>query len=125
MNENIFKFAMKNHFTFPSSKGIKITEELFDFSVKELDGIYKTLNRQLKAAEEDSLLATKSKEDEIVAMKIAIIKEIVEDKQREIIANQEAQNNAKHNQAIMEIIAKKERANLENMSIEELKALMK
>lgn len=122
--ENIFKYAMANHLTFPSRKGQKITEELFDFSIEELDAIYKTLNRQMKDAEEDSLLAKRTKDDDILAVKIAIIKEIVADKQNRIIANQTAKEKAEHNQAIMEIIARKKQANLENMTIEELEAMI-
>ena len=54
-----------------------------DLSVTELDKIFKTLNKQAKTAQEESLLETKTKEDETIENQIAIVRHIVSVKQKE------------------------------------------
>ena len=74
--ENIFEYATRNKVSFPY-KGNVWVEDLWDLSVTELDKVFKTLNSQRKQSQEESLLNTKSKEDEIVDVQIAIVKHIV------------------------------------------------
>ena len=66
---NMFEFAVRNKVRFPF-KGLITVEDLWDLSVRELDNIFKTLNAQMKKSEEESLLATKSKEDETLSVQI-------------------------------------------------------
>ena len=69
---NIFEYATKNKLRF-EYKGSISTEDLWTLSVTELDKIYKILNKKKKVeAEEESLLSTKTKEDEELEVQIAI-----------------------------------------------------
>ena len=59
-------------------KGLCTVEDLWDISLESLDRIFKDLNIKLKTQKEESLLETRSKEDEILDLKISIVKHIVE-----------------------------------------------
>ena len=79
---NIFEVATRGKYRFPY-KGQITVEDLWDLSVTQLDSIFKTLNAQYKQSKEESLLETKSKEDEVLDTQIAIVKHIVAVKQQE------------------------------------------
>ena len=120
---NIFEYAVRNKVRFPF-KGIISVEDLWDLSLTNLDSIYKTLNKQVKQSEEESLLATKTSVDTELEVQIAIIKHIVsvkleEQETREKIAAKRAQK-----QKIMSIIATKEDEALHNSSVDDLKKML-
>lgn len=77
-------------------------------------------NAEAKKSEEESLLNTKSKEDEEISNKIEIVKYIVSVKLDEKKKREDAKKNAEMRQRLLEIKAKRQDAALENMSDEEL-----
>lgn len=85
-----------------------------------LDSVFKTLNAEAKKSEEESLLNTKSKEDEEISNKIEIVKYIVGVKLDEKKKREDAKKNAEMRQRLLEIKAKRQDAALENMSDEDL-----
>ena len=122
-NINIFKYAFQNKLRFPF-KGQIQTEDLFDLSMENLDAVYKALSKIAKSEEEESLLSTKTKEDEEIKIKMAIVKEIFSDKQAEASARLLVAETKAKNQKITAIIARKKEADLENKSIDELEAML-
>lgn len=123
MNTNIFKNATKKKYRF-NFRGVCTVEDLWDLSVENLDMIYKSLKKQQKENDGESLLTTVTKEDKALAEKIEIVKEIVVDK---LAAAEKARNAAKkraENQRILEIIADKKDETLKEKSIEELQAML-
>ena len=72
-----------------------------------------------------SLLHTKSKEAELLTVKIDIVKYIVTVKLEEVKAREAAMEQKKYRQRIAEIIAEKKDEQLKNLSIEELEKLIK
>ena len=76
MEKNLFEIATRNRYRF-NYKGVMTVEDLWSLRVEDLDAIFKMLNRQKKTADEDSLLATKSAEDQDLANKIDIVRYIV------------------------------------------------
>ena len=94
--------------------------DLWTLSLTNLDSVFKTLNAEVKKTEEESLLHTKSKEDEELSEKIEIVKYIVGVKLEEIKAREDAKKNKEMKQRLLEIKAKRQDAALENMSDEEL-----
>ena len=123
MNTNIFKNATKKKYRF-NFRGVCTVEDLQDLSVENLDTIYKSLKKQQKENDGESLLTTVTKEDKALAEKIEIVKEIVVDK---LAAAEKARNAAKkraENQRILEIIADKKDETLKEKSIEELQAML-
>lgn len=124
MSKNeMFVTATRNKFRFPFRGQISV-EDLWDLSVGNLDSVYKTLNSQVKKAKEESLLNTKSREDEIIEMQIEIVKYIVSVKQDEAAKKVAAKEKKARKQRILEVLAAKEDADLQNKSPEELQAML-
>lgn len=120
---DLFKIAAKKKYRF-NYKGVISVEDLWDLDVEALDSIYKNLKKQQKTSQEESLLETVSKEDKEINNKIEIIKTIVNDK---LAAKEKAIKAAEkriHNQRILEIMADKKDAALQEKSIEELQSML-
>ncbi len=120
---NIFEMATRGKYRFPY-KGQIAVEDLWDLSVTALDSIFKTLNSQAKAAKEESLLESKSAEDEILDSQIAIVKYIVSVKQEEANERSKAKERKEQKQKIMAIMASKQEETLNGKSIEELQKML-
>ena len=97
---------------------------MWDLSVTELDKIFKTLNKQAKTAQEESLLETKTKEDETIENQIAIVRHIVSVKQKEANDRLKEKERKAQKQRIMEIMADKEDEDLKSKSTEELRKML-
>lgn len=119
MEKNLFEIATRNRYRF-NYKGVMTVEDLWSLRVEDLDAIFKMLNRQKKTADEDSLLATKSAEDQDLANKIDIVRYIVSVKLAEAADRVSATEKKAQRDKIMEIVAKKKDKALEDMGIEDL-----
>ena len=119
----MFEIATRTKMRFPF-RGMISVEDLWDLSVKDLDSIFKTLNTQVKKSQEESLLATKSKEDETLAVQIEIVKHIVKTKLDEAETAKQSKELKEKKQKIMEMIAEKKDEALRNASVEELQAML-
>ena len=64
-NKNLFEVATRKQYRFPY-KGNASVEDLWYLSLTELAAVFKTLNTEAKKNEEESLLNTKSEEDEAI-----------------------------------------------------------
>ena len=118
-NNELFINATRNNYQFPF-KGMIDVIDLWDLSLTNLDSVFKTLNAEAKNSEEESLLNTKSREDEEISNKIEIVKYIVGVKLDEKKKREDAKRNAEMRQRLLEIKAKRQDAALENMSDEDL-----
>ena len=121
--EKMFEYAVRNKVRFPF-KGLISVEDLWDLTPTNLDSIYKTLNKQVKQSEEESLLNTKTSIDTELEVQIAIVKHIVSVKLAEQEAREKAVAKKEQKQKIMEIIAAKQDESLHNASVEELQAML-
>lgn len=121
--ENLFEVAVREKYRFPY-RGSIATEDLWDLSVTNLDTVFKALNAQAKQSQEESLLQQRNKEDEVLDRKIEIVKYIVAVKQAEKQAAMDAAEKRAQKQRIMEILANKEDAELQNKSPEELRKML-
>lgn len=118
-NNELFINATRENYQFPFRGMINVID-LWDLSLTNLDSVFKTLNAEVKKSEEESLLNTKSKEDEEISNKIEIVKYIVGVKLDEKKKREDAKKNAEMRQRLLEIKAKRQDAALENMSDEDL-----
>ena len=123
MATNIFEYAVRNKVRFPF-KGMISVEDLWDLSLTNLDSIYKTLNKQIKQSEEESLLDAKANVNTELEVQVAIIKHIVSVKLAEKEAAEKAYAKKEQKQKIMSIIAAKENEELQNNSIDDLKKML-
>ena len=119
----MFEVAVRNKFRFPF-KGVISVEDLWDLSVQQLDGIFKTLKSQEKKAQEESLLNTRTPEDEALKTKIDIIRYIVTVKLDEAKQAEHAKENRDQKQKILGILAEKQDADLRSKTPEELQAML-
>ena len=122
-DEKIFEYAAKHKLRFPY-RGSITTEDLYDLSPADLDRIYKTLAREAKKNEEESLLADKKDEDVDLNVKIDIIKHIVTEKLAAIERAKKAAATKMQAEKIRAIIAEKQDAALKEMSPEELNKML-
>ena len=120
----LFIMATRQKFRFPF-KGMVSVEDLWDMNVRELDSVFKTLNAQVKQGKEESLLATKNKEDSILEAKIEIVKHIVTTKLAEAEAQRIRAEQKEQKNRIKEILADKQDEALRGMSVEEPTAKLK
>lgn len=107
-----------------SFKGLCTVEDLWDLTVEELDSIFKTLNKKLKEQEGESLLETKTSDDEALELKIDIIKHIVNVKQEERRQYMDQSLKASKKKKLLEIIAMKQDEQYKSMSLEDLNKLI-
>lgn len=121
--ENIFEYATRKKMRFPF-KGMISVEDLWDLSLTNLDSIYKTLNKQVKQSEEESLLATKDSVDTYLEVQVAIVKHIVSVKLDEAEKAKKERENKEKEQKIMAILASRGDKELENASDEDLRKML-
>lgn len=116
---NLFEIASRNKTRFPY-KGLIGVEDLWDLSIIQLDSIFKTLNKESKQMEEESLLGVKTQQTQELQDQIAIIKHIVAVKQAENALRLEAKEKAEKKQRLLSVLAKKQDEAIENMSEEDI-----
>lgn len=119
----MFEKAVRLKLRFPH-KGLCTVEDLWDIPLESLDRIFKDLNIKLKTQKEESLLEKRSKEDEILDLKISIVKHIVEVRLAEQKARKELADKLMKKQKVLGIIAEKQDDALRDMSVDELTKLV-
>lgn len=120
---NMFEVATRGKMRFPY-KGMVSVEDLWDLGVSALDSLFKALNSQMKQANEESLLNTKSKADETLDLQIEIVKYIVSVKLAEKEARDKAAAKKEQKQRIMQIMATKQDEALQNASMNDLQKML-
>ncbi len=115
----LFKKASKLKLRFTTSKGLRPAEDLWDFTLEELNTIAKSYNAEIKAAEEEDFLNDAPAVDEVIKLKFEIVKEILTDKKAEKAAKKAEKAKAERKAKLTEEIAKRE-ANLEDKTVDEL-----
>ena len=121
--KNLFEIAAREKYRY-NYRGQISTEDLWDLPVEALDQIFKSLNEAVRKTEEESLLAERPKEDDVLRNKIGIIRYIAAYKLAEKEKARKALENKQKKQQILGIISRKQNEKLENMSMEELKAML-
>jgi|SRR6056297_479629 len=119
MFEKAVRFKLRFNY-----KGICSVEDLWDMPVSALDNVFKKLNKEYKEQKEESLLKTKTKEDEILDLKIEIVKHIVATKVKEKEIRKNMYEEAEKRQKILGIIADKKDKELYDKPVEELEKLI-
>lgn len=123
MTENIFEQATRNKLRFMYRGQISV-EDLWDLRVQDLDNIFKELNARLKTEKEESLLAEKGLDTAELELKVALIRRIVSVKLAEAAERELAAEKARKRARILEILERKQGADLEEKSEEDLKKML-
>lgn len=122
-DKNIFEVAVRNKYRFPFRGQVSV-EDLWDLSVNDLDSVFKVINSQVKQAKEESLLDTKTKEDEVLDMQIEIVKYIVKAKQDEDNVRLQAKAKREQKQKLMSILSEKQETELRGKSADEIQKML-
>lgn len=121
--EKIFEQASRMKIRF-AHKGVCSVEDLWDMPLSSVDAIFKSLNKEAKEQDEESLLEPKTVNNTRLSVALAIVKHVVSVRLQERDAAERAKANADRKQTILGIIAEKQNENLKNMPIEELQKLV-
>jgi len=99
-------------------------EDLWQLSPRDLDTIFKSLNSELKKVKEESLLETKSVEDQILDVKIEIVKYIFNVKQEEEQLRLMERENKEKKQMLMRVLKSKQDQDLLDKSAEDIQKMI-
>jgi len=117
---NIFEQATKMHLRF-QHRGMLSVEDLWELDLAELDMIYRGLREQQKTEQQDSLLDNSNVNTKL-ALRVEIVKYIFGVKQAANEARKLAAANAVRKQQLLEVLARKQAAGLEEMTEAEIRA---
>ena len=117
---NIFEQATKMHLRF-QHRGMLGVEDLWELDLAELDMVYRGLREQQKTEQQDSLLDNSSVNTKL-ALRVELVKYIFGVKQAANEARKLAAANAVRKQQLLEVLARKQAAGLEEMTEAEIRA---
>lgn len=120
---NLFEKATRAKLRF-IHKGTLSVEDLWDLELKDLDVIYKSLSKQLKEEDGDSLMSTSSANQKL-NLQIEVVKYIFTTRQNEINAKEQAIVEKQKREKIQSLIDEKKDSELAGKTIEELEAMLK
>ena len=119
----MYKKAAQMGLRFASTKGALTTEDLFTLNLTDLDRIAVKLNAELEKSPRVSFIADVTPDNSVLELKFNIVKDVIATKLEEKQSREANKTKLARKAKIEELIAKKEDAGLENLSIEELKKL--
>ena len=119
----LFEVALRDKYRYPYNGSIS-TEDLFDLSMPNLDKVYRSLSSEKKKRENASLMSKPSNDDVVLDNKISIVTQVFEYKKSVAERAEKAVKTREANQKILEIINRKQYAELEGKSIEELQSMI-
>ena len=123
----MFDKATRLKLRFSSAKGDLSVEQVWDLSLTALNEMAKGLSRELKAAtiDDEDFIGNNTSVDSQLQLRFDIVKSIISTKLKERDDSLSAAEKREHNQAILELIKKKQQEELAGKSVEELQALLK
>jgi tRNA U34 5-methylaminomethyl-2-thiouridine-forming methyltransferase MnmC len=116
----MFEKASRLKLRFASSKGYLATEDLWDLNLSQLNAMAKSLKKQLKESQEEDFLTEKSEEDSITELKFDLVLKILKTKLAEKKDRENKEANKLAKEKYLSILERKQNAELENMSKEEI-----
>lgn len=127
----MFEKAIRLKLRFASPQGALMLEDLWDLPLTSgrtnqanLNNIAKDISRQLKDAGEEDFVNPKSGADEVLALKMEIVKHVIQVRQAENEATRAAADRKDKKERLLELIARKQDQQLEGKSLEELNAMV-
>ena len=123
----LYREATREGWRFPSMRGQLTVEDLWKMKLAsrdgfDLDNVAIALNRELKSYEEESFVKPRTKETSSIRKRLELVKDIIETKLNEAKKAEERLAKEERRKKLLEIIAKKQDSELEEKSLEDLKA---
>lgn len=124
---DIFVQATRMKLRFSTPAGLMTTEDLWDLPLQKgkvnLDALAVGISNEM-ASTSTSFVNKTARKNETLDIKLQIILHIIQTRMEEAEQNEKREVRAQEKARILEIIARKEDANLEGKSLEELKGLL-
>ena len=120
---DIFEQGTRQKLRFVSDRGLLTIEDLWSFNLPKVKQMGNALAKELKETEFD-IFETKTSSDNEAALKLEIIKRIVEVRISEQEAAKELASKQLQKEKILAIMAKKKDESLEQASLEDLEAML-
>jgi len=120
----MFEYAARNKTRFTSPQGALSVEELWDLPLTKLNIVAQHIHREIKVGEEESFIATRSTNDDVLEQKLDIVKHIIKVRLEENATALDAKKDAAKREKILGLIEKKKDEDLGDLSVEELEALL-
>ena len=117
----MYKEASKMKLRFATVKGNLSVEDLWDLNLATLDKLAVAIDEQISKNPKKSFISESTPEDKVSKLKLDILKDIINTKLDEKAKKDSEKQKISERNKLLEILAKKEEASLENLSIEELK----
>lgn len=116
----MFEKASRMKLRYQTNRGVISVEDLWDLSLESLNAIAISLNKKLKESQTESFIKTKTKDTTELELKFNIVKHIIDVELSEAEARKNAAEKRAKKQKLMGLIAKKQDAELEGKSVDEL-----
>ncbi len=126
---NLFEFATRQKLRFDTTKGSLTTEDLWDLPLTStrgdsLDAIARNLSLLIREQVTESFVVKATKADEILELKFALVKYVIDVRLAEDELAKAARETKKKKERLLEIIARKQDQALEQASLEELQGMV-
>lgn len=126
-----FEKASRLQLRFSTPKGSITAEDLWDLPLTttkadgiSLDNLAKNLNRQIKDVDTESFVTPATKADEALQLRFEIVKHVIAVRQAENETARTAKARADQKQKLLELRDRKQNAQLENLTLEEIDSLL-
>lgn len=123
---SIYKEASRRKLRFTTIKGQLSVEQLWQLSVTDLDELAVELEKAYQKSDSSkSFIKVKTSADKTAKLMFDIVLDVLQTKVEEQENSLKAMETKAHNEKILGLIAKKQEASLEGLSIEELEKQLK
>lgn len=117
----MYKEASKMKLRFATVKGNLSVEDLWDLSLTALDKMAVDIDEQISKNPKKSFISESTTEDKVSKLKLDILKDVINTKLTEKAKKDSDKQRLSEMNRLKEILARKEEASLESLSIEELR----
>lgn len=127
METNIFEYATRRKLRFNMSKGIIMTEDLWDLSLESLNTLAKSLNKKIKESEEEDFIGKtkmKSNFERDLEVQFEIVKHVIKIKLEERDKRKEAIEKAEKLRRLRDKLAAAQDKELDQKSAEDLQKMI-
>jgi hypothetical protein len=123
--ENIYKQAAMLALRIETNKGSLSVEQLWTLKLTELDQLAVSLEESMEKSSTKSFLKATTKANQLAKLKFDIVLDVLTTKKEAQEAASTAAEKKAHNDKILALIAQKEEGKLQEMSVEQLTAMLK
>lgn len=130
METNIFEYATRRKLRFVMSKGVIMTEDLWDLSLESLNTLAKSLNKRVKESEEEEDFIGKKKsgpksyQEKDLETQFEIVKHVIKVKLDEQEKRKESMAKAETLRRLRDKLAAAQDRDLDSKSADELKKMI-